>query len=335
MGNGVYHTADMSMLPWMVMAGASAAVNYFPPVPQPGDASYTPNPRHHLRVMFENDSAGTTDRNYTHGSRIDYVQNVGKSPYHAFGASLTQNIYTPETHATCAVKDEHPYAGYLALGVAHLYQGEQVGSAVEFQLGATGNASFARDSQEIVHEVGDMETWEGWGDQIPSELTFQLSARQDYRLEFLECCTAGGWQTDGIFYTREELGTVSIAGTVGVSIRLGRNLPPAMQVNGSAPANFAVGLLRKEAYRPEEISYFLVAGCSVNYIARDMFIDGGVFHDFNKTCSLQPWQVEGQLGIGVSHKNIDYYAGMFLRSRGYSTQDQNTWMGTFSINFNW
>ena len=167
-----------------------------------------------------------------------------------------------------------------------------------------------------------------------SEL-FQLSAQQDYRLAWVETMQDNGIQTDGVFYTREELGTVSIAGGAGVNFRIGYNLPCAMQMTRNLSATYGSGTIRKPAYNPEEASYFVVAGASVDYIARDMFIDGGVFHDFERTCGRLPWQVEGRLGIGVRRKGVDYYAGAFVRSRGYRSQVDNTALGTFSMTFHW
>ncbi|MBE6414907.1 MAG: lipid A deacylase LpxR family protein [Akkermansiaceae bacterium] len=325
----------MSFIPWMMMGAASVAVDQMEWLPQPGETGYTAAPRHHLRWMMENDSAIVNDRNYTHGTRIDYLHDFALEPNHAVGFSFTQNIYTPYTHAAGAVEREHPYAGYLALGVAHLYRGEDVGNCVEFQLGTTGKASGAREVQDMVHKACRLERWHGWNDQIRGEVTFQLSAQQDYRQAWAESSLSNGWQTDGIFYTREELGTVSIAGGAGFSFRVGHNLPPAMQVTRNNSATFGSGTIRKPDYDPADSSYFLVMGASVDYVARDMFIDGGVFHDFDRTCGVLPWQVEGRLGLGVRRKGVDYYAGAFIRSRGYRTQRDNTALGTFSMTFNW
>ena len=325
----------MSLIPWAVMAAASAAVDQMECIPQRGEAGYTPEPGHHFRWVMENDSAVMDDRNYTHGTRFDYLQNLAKNPAHALGFSLTQNIYTPQLHTHGAVPGQHPYAGYLALGVGHLYRGENVGSTVEFQLGTTGKASGAREMQDAIHKLFYLERWHGWNDQIRGEITFQFSAQQDFRLSWAEATLSNGMQTDAVFYTREELGTVSIAGCAGVNFRIGYNLPSAMQMTRNLSATYGSGTIRKPGYNPDASSYFLVAGASVDYVARDMFIDGGVFHDFERTCGRQPWQVEGRLGLGVRRKGVDYYAGVFVRSRGYRTQEDNTAMGTFSMTFNW
>lgn len=317
------------------MAAASVAVDYVNPIPQPGEPGYEAQPRHHLRFVMENDSAFGSDCNYTHATRIDYAQNLRKNPRHAFGLSLTQNIYTPETQIDRAVPGEHPYAGYLAFGAAHLYTGETIGSSIEFQLGTTGKPSLAFEAQDLIHKTCGLDRWEGWDDQIPAEMTFQFTARQDYRLPWLEITTPGGWQSDATFFTREELGTVSIAAETGLYLRWGRNLPEGMQVTGNHAGDYGVGLLSKPDYDPTALSWYIRAGASIRYVARDLFIDGGVFHDFDRTCGRQPWIGEGQLGFGLRHNGIDYYAGMVMRTRSYRTQHDDTIFGTFNFAFHW
>lgn len=283
--------------------------------------------------MFENDSAFGEDRNYSHGTRFDYAQLI--KPHHYWGVSLTQNIYTPESHTDGAVMGQHPYAGYLAIGGAYLYQGENVGTSLELQLGVTGKVSFAENSQWFVHTIGNMEQWDGWADQIPAEPTILLSARQDWRLPFCESEGKSGFQTDGMIFCREALGTVAISGGIGIVLRWGKNLPDSMQVNGNHAADYSVGLLRKSSYRPDALSWFVVGSAYGEYVARDMFIDGGVFHDFEQTCSRQPWQAEMQLGVGVVHEGIQYYAGAVWHTVEYRTQDHHSLYGTFAISWHW
>ena len=325
----------MSLIPWAMMVASSVAVDQLKETPLHVGSGGVAEPRHHFRWIMENDSAVMDDRNYTHGTRFDYLENLAKNPYHAIGISFTQNIYTPQLHTHGAVPGQHPYAGYMAFGVGHVYCGENVGSTVEFQLGTTGKASGAREMQDAIHKLCGLERWEGWNDQIRGEVTFQFSAQQDFRLPWAETTLANGMQTDAMFYTREELGTVSISGGAGMNFRIGYNLPGAMQMTRNLSATYAGGTIRKPGYNPDAASYFLVAGASVDYVARDMFIDGGVFHDFERTCGRQPWQVEGRLGLGVRLKGVDYYGGIFVRSRGFRTQKDNTAMGTFSMTFNW
>ncbi len=322
----------MSLIPWICAAAAAGVAGYTNPTPQPGEPSYVPGGQHHMRLLFENDSFCNDDGDYTHGTRIDYAQNMKDG--NAWGVSLLQNIYTPSTNRHEPVPDERPYAGYLAVGAAYMLRGKDFGSTFEFQLGVTGKPSLAEDAQWLIHDMGKMYQWHGWAHQLDSEVTFQFNARQDYRLRCLES-DLFGLETDGTLFTREELGTVSVAASVGLSLRIGRNLPDSMRVNGSKPGDYGISLFETGNYRPDELSWFIVSQTHLKYVGHDMFLDGGVFHRAEVFCSKNPWVFESQLGFGVSYKNIDYYLGGVFQSRSYQQQAHNEVFGTFSVTWHW
>ena len=323
----------MGMVPVLVYAAAAGLAAATDAVPLPGEPGYTEAPRHHFRGVFENDSISNADRNYSHGTRLDYL--YSPSSPRAYGLSLMQTMYTPETHASGRVEGEHPYCGYLALGGAFMTRGVDFGSSTELQIGVTGNASLAGKTQNAVHELLGMEKWRGWTDQIHSEVTFQLSSRQVWRVQGMERELRNDWKTDGAFQLYETAGSFSVAGNVGLFFRIGRNLPPSLSSNNIQPTHFALNPLLKPDYRRDAPSYFLLAGVSGGYVARDLTIDGGLFHDFERSCSRTPWQIEAQLGVGASYHGIDYYCGLLLHSRTYRTQDESSLMGVFSLSWHW
>jgi len=321
------------IIPSIIVGGTSLLSVIFNPIPLKGEACYTNEPTHHLRMMMENDLLFDQDCDYSHGSRIDYAQRMENGDY--WGLSLTQTIYTPFTNSEGNVSNEHPYAGYLALGAAYIFTGENFGASVELQLGTTGNASRAGKVQQYIHEVGDMGSWDGWADQIPSELTMQMSCRQDFNIKSIAYKQASGWETDSQFYTRQDLGTVRISAGFGWGIRYGYNLPPRNRTSGIAGAEFGVSSLTKGGYDPSEISYYLLFNLYGEYVARDLFIDGGVFHDFDTTCSKVPWQGQMKLGVGVIYQGIDYYFGINYGTSTYRTQEKAPVFGVISMAWNW
>lgn len=323
----------MGMLPFVVYAAAASAAGYLNPIAQPGQPGFAPEPQNHLRLLYENDSPSGKDRNYTHGTRIDYARTMQSG--NAWGLSLMQNIYTPEHHRAHAVPGEHPYCGYMALGGAYLHRGDFFGWAAELQLGTTGNPSCAGRFQNTLHDIFDMESWNGWDDQVPAEFTMQLSLRQEWALPALQRTVGRNWQLDGQAVLRESVGTVRMSGGGGVALRLGRNLPPTMESVSNSPTNFGIGLIRKPDYDPTANSWFVALEAYVDYVGRDLSVDGGVFHHFESTCTRQPWQAELRTGVGVRHAGIDYYAGILVLSRTYKTQDENSVMGTFAVSWNW
>lgn len=323
----------MGMLPYIIYAAFAGATGYTNSVVRPPSVEIPAESQHYLRGLFENDSVSGRDRNYTHGTRLDYARRMDNG--HAWGLSLMQNMYTPETHTRHRVEGEHPYCGYSALGGAFLWRGVNFGCGTELQIGTTGRESCAGRFQNALHRAFDMETWDGWDDQIPAELTIQLTSRQEWRLAALERRFSNGWQTDSTFIVRESLGTFRIAGGAGLSFRIGKNLTPSMEATGNEPTYFGIGLLRKPDYDPSVTSYFLVSELYVDYVARDLTVDGGVFHHFERSCSRTPWQVRANVGVGVSHRGMDYYMGVSVFTRTYRTQDEASVMGTFAITWRW
>lgn len=323
----------MGMLPFVAYAAAAGVAGWLNPIPQPGEPGYAPEPANYLRLMFENDSPSGRDRNYTHGSRTDYARLMSNGD--AWGLSLTQNIYTPENHWFSALPGEHPYCGYLALGGAYLWRGSEFGMGAEFQVGTTGKPSCAGNFQNTLHKMAAMPSWDGWHDQVPSEVTLQLTLRQEWAIPGLQTRLPDDWQMDARAVLRESAGTVRMGGGGGMALRVGRNLPPTQQSVGNSPTGFALGLIRQPGYDPAATSYFLALEMYMDYVARDISVDGGVFHHFDRTCARTPWQGEIRAGVGVSHEGIDYYAGMLLQTRTYKTQDENSLLGTFSISWHW
>ncbi len=290
-------------------------------------------PEHYLRFTIENDVYFSEDKDYTNGVRIDYAQAIDEESF--WGLSLTQNIYTPYTNASYTLEGEHPYAGYLALGAAYMTVGETFGTSTEFQIGTTGYPSGAHDVQRLIHGATGLFQWRGWDTQVPAEVTFQLSSRQDYNIGWLELDAADGLQSDSMIYAREELGTFAVRAGVGYIVRLGYNLPPTLRQLGNRSANFGVSSLAKQYYDASKSSYFFVASILGEYVGHDLSIDGGVFRDFKSTTESEPWQAEVQLGAALVHKGVSYYVGATYNSKRYTTQFTNNFQGVVSVTFSW
>ncbi len=290
-------------------------------------------PEHVFRIMLENDVLFKEDNEYTNGLRFDYAQAIDETSY--WGVSLTQNIYTPYTNARYVLPGEHPYAGYLALGVAYITVGENFGTSTEFQLGVTGDPSFAREIQRIIHGIGGLFQWRGWSNQVPAEITFQLSGRQDYKLSALTVLTPGALQTDSILFAREELGTFSVRAGLGYTFRIGYNLPPYLSHLRNRAANYGVNSIAQPHYRPDESSYYFLASILGEYVAHDLSIDGGVIRRFESTASSQPWQADIQCGVAALHNGVSYFLGVSYQSKRFRTQFNDNLQGVISVGWVW
>lgn len=319
------------------LAAAAHAGDQFPSVAKPMSDAVTGGAatgidKSSFRIMLENDVFFGHDKDYTNGTRLDYVGDISEN--RKYGISLTQLIFTPQQHANYPLVGQHPYAGYLAAGVGYIMTGEENSTTFEFQLGTTGKPSIARECQWLIHKVGTMDSWDGWGYQLPSEVTMQLSVRQDRRLRSLESRSSTGFQTDGLMYGRAEAGTVSVRAGIGFIFRFGYNLPPSMNdytING---ANYGVSPFLDRTYDREANSYYGIVGFYGQYVVHDLFIDGTVFHHVDTHVSKIPWQGEVYAGVGVRHRDVDYFFGAIYKSNQYRTQRGYTLLGNVQVKWN-
>ncbi len=286
-----------------------------------------------LRLTGDNDMTFRNDNNYTSGVKLDYMHAWDSDSY--WGFSLIQEMYTPDTNGEFSPPGEHPYAGNLALGFGYITMGDSFGTSTEFQVGITGKASLAETSQTIIHEMRQLPLWDGWDNQVPSEVTLQLSSRQEFDIPAWRFQTASGLDSDSSFYLQEELGTAEISMSLGYVYRFGRNLPLSQRRVGCHRANYALSSLKSQNYNPEEYSLYLLSGVHVSYVAHDYSLDGGVFKKFESTAKRVPWQFEWQLGLGARYKEMDFFLGAVLQSERFDDQNGVDNYATFSVSWEW
>ncbi len=286
-----------------------------------------------LRLTGDNDMTFRNDNNYTSGVKLDYMHAWDTDSY--WGLSLIQEMYTPDTNAEASPPGEHPYAGNLALGFGYITMGESFGTSTEFQVGITGKASLAGEAQMIIHEMRQLPLWDGWDNQVPSEVTLQLSSRQEFDIAAWRYQTASGLDSDSSFYLHEELGTAEVSMSLGYVYRFGRNLPLTQRRAGCHRAHYALSSLKSQNYDPEQSSFYILAGIHASYVAHDYSLDGGVFKDFESTAKRVPWQFEWQLGLGARYKGVDFFLGGVLQSERFDDQNGVDNYATFSVSWQW
>ncbi len=286
-----------------------------------------------LRFTGDNDMPFNNDDNYTSGVRLDYMKRWQRDHY--WGMSLTQEIYTPSTNGELPPLGEHPYAGHLALGFAYISRGDSFGTTTELQVGITGQSSLAENSQHFIHKAGRLNQWNGWDNQVPSELTLQLSSRQEFDIEMWCTQTQSGLESDSSFSIEEAVGTAEISMGLGYTLRFGHNLPPSQRRVGCHRANYALSSLKSRNYRPEEYSLYFLTGVHAAYVAHDYSVDGGVFKRFDSSATRVPWQFEWQVGIGAQYQGVSFFLGGVLQSKRFDDQDGVDNYATFSIAWQW
>ncbi len=331
----------------------------------PESAIYQPDPNT-FSLVVENDSPSGSDKDYTSGVELSWMS--GSSSYEdsgwasalgaitggtgasslwskicgmdrtpalrqQWGITLTQLMFTPDDRRPYRLTGQHPYAGYLALGLATMVKNEDRANSFELQMGTTGKPSLAKNCQHHIHKALNEEPWPNWSDQLPSEFTFCFFFKRYYRLRCLEYSDAGGFQTDSYAFWHTDLGTVYLRGGVGFNYRFGYNLPATGYDTTLNGANSSASPFVTDRKNMSNWSYYGFVGCSGRVVGHDLFLDGTVFHDSPKYVTKYPFVGDVTLGAGMRYKDVDIIFGYTLRSKEYSTQCNPQLLGTLQVRY--
>lgn len=87
-------------------------------------------------------------------------------------------------------------------------------------------------------------------------------------------------------------------------------------------------------YDPSDIGtspgFFLLAGLTGRYVARDIFVDGNTWRD-SHSVGRTPWVSDQILGLGVYWKQLELRMTMTRRTDQYSTQSGTTRFGSVVV----
>jgi hypothetical protein len=241
-----------------------------------------------LQLFVENDMLARTDRYYTNGIKFgvglpfDLLQMPAAQllrsidPYEGddihVGLFVGQNLYTPRDISIAAAQpNDRPWAAWLYLGgVAQRARGNRL-NTVEFDLGVVGPAALGEPVQKGWHRLIDVRQPKGWDNQGPSEASFMIS--------FLHKRRYGNDNVDLIAHGGGSVGTVMTLARGGLMARLGQRMtgfgpdtiePGGAMLHGTRASGTA-------SRRGSEWQVF--AGIDHRLVARNIFLDGPVFHD--------------------------------------------------------
>ncbi len=245
-----------------------------------------------------------------------------------WGLDLTQNIFTPDDKSTLPLYGQHPYVGHLALTLSSLVKNEDRANLLEFQLGVTGSASLAKGAQHFIHKVRGMEQWPGWGNQMPSELTFNLNFRRYYRLRNLESD-----HTDALFYWHAEAGTVKTQAGLGITWRIGQNMGDCCPDLTHYGSTIARPFASNQGYYTTGLGYYFFVTAGVRAVAHDLYLDGTVFHSYPKYVDKMPFVGQLGYGVGLRYEKAELIFGLYHTSKEYHGQSFGECTGALQLRY--
>ncbi|MBK1826667.1 lipid A deacylase LpxR family protein [Haloferula rosea] len=318
------------------------------------DALSDPSDDSYLTFYLDNDLFGGTDRDYTNGARLSYISGSKKvtelGPFqqalrklsgdpesfrlfqaatgfedpkkirYNYGFSLTQLMFTPDDPKPYGQPPfQRQYAGWLGLGFSLHVKDDSVLNSIEFTVGMVGEDSFAEASQDFIHDLRDIEKFNGWDSQIPNELTVDLSFVQKRRVD-LARWGYRAFRFDGLTEWGVRLGSFRTGAHLGGLFRFGYNLPPDFSDPRLSPNAYSHRFFGAGSGYSGNWSVYLFSGATARYVAFDASLDGPLFQDFSTSTNRRPLVGEVYAGFGVRYQRVEISYAHTWRTEEYTTQ---------------
>jgi lipid A 3-O-deacylase len=304
-----------------------------------------------VSVQMENDFfANSGDRYYTNGIQLSVLKNAEPPaglarlsewvPFYEQGQQLNlvnytvgQKIFTPnDTEATGVVDGDRPYAGYLYFSAAVLSQIYSTarmdhGNMFEITLGVVGPSAMSEESQTGFHNLIGIDSPKGWDNQLQDEPALGLSYSRFWRIVRP---LSSGLEVGMNPSVNMAVGNVYTYAAGSVMFRLGENLKRDL-----SPPNIRPGFPGLAYFRAaSEPSWYLFIGLESRLVARDIFLDGNTF---NESHSVEKENLVGDMQFGLVYL-VGHWRFAFsnmLRTKEYTTQEDNTHYGAVNISFSY
>jgi lipid A 3-O-deacylase len=302
-----------------------------------------------LSLTEENDFVNGTDRWYTQGAKIAFLQADNDVPLwteHLFdhipalgfstgaeriGYQLGQNMYTPaDTHAAELLVNDRPYAGWLYTGLILQRRGVGAGDYLtlenfQMDLGVIGPESFADHVQTWFHHDSNP----GWKNQLKDEPGLALKYGRAWLIpvppreqRYLDIMPHGGLSA----------GNVDTSFRAGTTLRFGWNLPDDF---GAQPID---SLFTTEGgWSPSRVGrrwgFYAFSGVEGRAVLYDVFLDGNAFrdsHHVDKESFVADWH--GGLALVLDRVEL-VYTHLFL-TREFKAQPEGQVYGSLCVKVN-
>ena len=307
-------------------------------------------------IFFENDLFDGTDSNYTNGvkyslispdlsphakqglfprkvleliHKIPYLRDSGSEYSHQAEFSFGQNMYTPsDTSRSDLITDDRPYAGWSYVGLAYHRKTKFVDhldflDSVEIQMGIVGPQGYAKETQDLVHDLRNIDKAEGWDHQLKNEPGLVVAFERKWL--FYPNSTSS-LTADVIVHTGGAVGNVATYLNTGLEVRFGLNLPRSFGVSLIRPAGSTL-------FAPSrKLSLYLFGAVNGKYVLRDIFLDGNTFAD-SHSIDKENWVADLAGGVTLSYGNLMLTYTHVTRSKEFVGQEDSHNFGSMTLSF--
>ncbi len=303
-----------------------------------------------LLVQVENDGTwanyfNSADRHYSSGQRAtvalhpefayDWARNLpfmdtsGKTGA-AVGFFGGLDIYTPiDSTATAPIPNDWPYAGWLYGGVFFQRSNERWLEDARFTFGITGPSSMAQRAQDLLHEIFDVQKFNGWSNQLRDEPNFNFAYTRKYR------AFAGqideDWALDIIPHAGFTLGSANREFVAGATGRIGINLDDSF---GPGSIHHIVDLTNNASQRPSDVSFFVFGRIEGRVVEHNMFLEGNNW-SYSQGVDINTLVGEGTFGVGlILGQGVELMISNTYLTQEFKDQTTHDSYGTYQIKVN-
>ena len=276
--------------------------------------------------------AGTTYRRF-----VDFV-NVLEAKHNSpnneiwLRYGLSHQLFTPDDIAIPTIQpDDRPYAGWLSASLDIVNEtviGDDGGNdtryrnTVGLRIGIVGPSSLGEDLQKFWHRVCDCTEPQGWDLQLHDEPGFIYSLGHDRQL--VRNDFSDSWSYDVIGSAQAAIGNIYSGVELGAIVRLGYNLNTRWATKTMADIGY------DDSGIDPNPGFFLFAGLTGRYVARDIFVDGNTWRD-SHSVSRTPYVSDQMLGLGFHWKHLEIRLTMTRRTDQYRSQAAPTRFGSVAL----
>lgn len=307
-----------------------------------------------LTFQLENDLFYGADKHYTNGLRLSWVSpkpeempdrlkglrerlkllGLNNNEDTRLGLALAQEMYTPaDRHRADLIVDDRPYAGWLYVAASlhskteiNALGFEQMLDSVELDLGVVGPHAYAKEAQDLIHDIRLFERFDGWHNQLQDEPGALLMYERKFRLTPVAAWPAG-LKFDVVPHVGGSIGNVLSHVNVGGAVRYGYNIPEDF-----GPPNLIKGMRTLDAGPLDGWSLYGFAGTEGRFVAHNIFLDGNTWrgsHSVNK----ELWVADLSYGLAFEYGRFKAAYTEVLRTREFAGQDDNARFGSISLSW--
>lgn len=280
-----------------------------------------------ISLHTENDayfSPTDFDRYYTAGTNITYTSKAfsdSKLKYigifsllqdslsSSFSIGISQEIYTPDNKTNIIPpKGDALYGGYLYGNIGIQHHTNNIFESLSIDIGVVGRHSFAKQTQDMVHNILNFRTAGGWDSQIKNEIIVNLYHKLLYRFALLHNII------ELLPYSEIALGNAYTHLGVGLNLRLGYGLQHDFGITKVRSSNIGSTSLGN-GFR-----FYIVGGINDRVIGNNIFLQGNTPNGIINPLVLRRFVYEANMGIliGYAGWSISYlYA---YRQKEFTTQ---------------